>query len=169
MTVERRIRVGAWEITLRWPAPATGGPTEMTIRPHPDADPRLVSRGLTTGTLRAVPLPELTSDVLHSTSTRTPPVDEAREIRRMVEAAPRPGRKGRPDEFFALVAAVYSAYVDLGHSNPVHMLAEACDAPWRAAANWVHLARKKGFLGPTPERRPGGAPTPKTTRALGSR
>jgi hypothetical protein len=164
-----RHRVGAWLVEMLWPpGDSGGGPKEVRITPHPEADPVEVSRGITTGTLRAIPLAQTLTQLREeaeaeqradSVFQRDREIHFERPVRRIraaVEADPKPGRKGRPDAFFLAVAW---AYVWLNHwhtPNPVQQLAEACGVERRLAANWVRLAREKGLLTEATEGFPGG-------------
>ncbi|MDL4815117.1 hypothetical protein [Actinomadura opuntiae] len=167
--------VGEWRVALRWPRSGRGGPTELTIRPRPGADPFRTAEGITSSVLRSIPVGRLTQkmrrtsqhgrdDLVPGTGERADVV--ADRIRAIAEQDPTPGRKGRPDEFFALVAALYIWNVDHRFSNPVQQIAESCGSTWRAAANWVRLARRRGFLTEGRERRPGGELTPEGLRVL---
>lgn len=167
---EHREDLGDWEAVLWWPPASGGGPAEIAIRARPGADPEVVARGITTGTLRSIPVTRITEEMhrrVRKVKDDAGPSleDMARRIRDAVELEPRPGRKGRPDAFFADVAAMYAWYVELHYPNPVRMLAEACGLTWKAAARWVRLARVKGFLTAAAGGRPGGELTDKA-RAL---
>ncbi|MBO2455980.1 hypothetical protein [Actinomadura violacea] len=176
--VEQDLVIGPWQITMRWSSAVTGGPTEMTIKPAPATSSDATTRGITVSTLRAIPLTQLSREAraISSAVSRAQGGDAlaeaivcmAQKIGREVQENPRPGRAGRPDEFFALVAAVYSWYVDSGYSDPVRQLADACDCKWRVAANWVRLAREKDLLAPAVERRAGGLLTERALRILES-
>ncbi|MBO2457966.1 hypothetical protein [Actinomadura violacea] len=168
--------IGSWQVTLRWPASGRGGPTEITIAPRPGADPFQTAQGITSTVLRSIPLNKLTKkmraalDAEHDgglvPGTGEPADVVADRIRAATERDPTPGRKGRPDEFFALVAALYIWNIDNRHSNPVQRIAESCGSTWRAAANWVRLARRRGLLAEGRERSPGGELTPEALRIL---
>ncbi|GAA2143165.1 hypothetical protein GCM10009727_41940 [Actinomadura napierensis] len=147
----------------------------MTVRPRPGADPFQTAQGITSTVLRSIPLNKLTQkmrktsqyerdDIVPGTGE---PVDVvAGRISAIAEQDPTPGRKGRPEEFFALVAALYIWNVDNRFSNPVQQIAQSCGSTWRAAANWVRLARRRGFLTEGRERCPGGELTPEALRVL---
>ncbi|QKG23266.1 hypothetical protein ACTIVE_4909 [Actinomadura verrucosospora] len=176
--VEQDLVIGPWQITMRWSSAVTGGPTELTIKPAATTSSDATTRGITVSTLRAIPLTQLSREAraISSAVSRAQGGDAlaeaivfmARRIGQEVQANPRPGRAGRSDEFFALVAAVYSWYVDSGYSDPVRQLADACDCKWRVAANWVRLAREKDLLAPAVERRAGGLLTERALRILES-
>ncbi|KAB2385960.1 hypothetical protein [Actinomadura montaniterrae] len=175
--IEQRLVIGAWRVTMHWPAPIAGGPRELTIRPDPEASPESLEHGIAAGVLRAIPLPRITREVMamfrsmERTSEEGPSFEKIeRMIGRISNAAesnPRPGRAGRSLEFFARVAAVYSWYVDRGYPDPVRKLAQSCGCKWRIAANWVRLARKKGLLTSVPSGRPGGMLTDEAKLVLG--
>lgn len=165
--VELRFTSGAWEVTMRWPVSAVaGGPVEMVIRAVPGAAPEEIEQGITVEVLRSIPLAKVSrvardqasmvqrmarEDCFSETINRL-----ARDINRAAGSVRRPGRAGRPDEFFALVAAIYSWYIDLGYSDPVRKVEEATGCNWRVVANWVRLARKRGMLTDASPGRPGG-------------
>jgi hypothetical protein len=171
--IRRSTRIGAWQVNLRWPSLDSAGPVELSIRPGAGADPDEVARGITTNVLRAIPLAHLTEELrearrsvqgLRNEAVRIDGVAEL--IADTVREDPTPGRRGRSDEFYALVSALYAWHVDQRYPNPVKRLAELCGASWRVSANWVRLAREKGFLTEGHERRPGGTLTPKATAIL---
>ncbi|MFC6886434.1 MULTISPECIES: hypothetical protein [Actinomadura] len=155
--VERVTRVGAWDVAMRWPSLANEGPTEIRISPAPGIDPRRLARGITTGVLRAIPLSEVAGEVRglwRSAQEGKPDAERvrhslermARLVREAMQVDPRPGRRGRPDEFYVAVAVIYARYVDLRDPKPVRRVAELCGENWRTVANWVRLARQRGLL-----------------------
>jgi hypothetical protein len=171
--IRRSTRIGAWQINLRWPSLDSGGPVELSIKAGAGADPDEVARGITTHVLRSIPLAHLTEELhearrsaqnLRNEAIRIDGVAE--RIADTIRTDPTPGRRGRSDEFYALVSALYAWHVDQRYPNPVKRLAELCGASWRVSANWVRLARDKGFLTEGHERRPGGALTTKATDIL---
>ncbi|MGW2153900.1 hypothetical protein [Nonomuraea sp. NPDC001699] len=154
-------QVGPWLITYVWPDDAAqGGPIELSIKPAPGADPTELARGITTSTLRAIPLAQVIegrkklqtvnqqrhNSVLHAAT---------REITRMVEEDPRPGSRGRPDLFYVMVAFAYAIQA-LRSKSPVNALAQATGADRRTAENWVRLARERGMLSAPMPGMPGG-------------
>ncbi|NRQ38263.1 hypothetical protein HII36_41500 [Nonomuraea sp. NN258] len=164
-------QVGPWLVTYIWADDAAqGGPMELSIKPAPGADPAELARGITTSTLRAIPLAQAIEGrkklqtvnqqrhnfVLHTA---------IREIRRMVEEDPRPGSRGRPDLFYVMVAFAYAIQA-LRSKSPVIALAQAADADRRTAENWIRLARERGTLSPPTPGMPGGTWTPKAEQAL---
>ncbi|WP_173096960.1 hypothetical protein [Actinomadura verrucosospora] len=177
--VEHRFVAGAWEVTMRWPVPAAAGPVEMVIRGAPGAAPGEIDEGITVDVLRSIPLARISRAAKAESSMvqRTAREDYcsetidglARQISRAARSVRRPGRAGRPDEFFAFVAAIYSWYVDLGYSDPVRKVGEATGCGWRSVANWVRLAREKGMLAEASPGRPGGVLTERALRLLEAR
>ncbi|KAB2388865.1 hypothetical protein [Actinomadura montaniterrae] len=176
--VEHRMVTGAWEVTTRWPTMTTGGPVELVIRPSREANPESVEQGITVDTLRSIPLAKMTRDAremlnLMAKMEREHNFSEvidrmACQIQCVVRSVPRPGRAGRSDDFFALVAALYSWYVDLGYPNPVRKMEVIIECNWRAVANWVRLARVKGMLTEVSPGRRGGLLTTKAMCILES-
>ncbi|MEU9025656.1 hypothetical protein F8568_045295 [Actinomadura sp. LD22] len=176
--VEHRMVTGTWEVTTRWPTMITGGPVELVIRASREANPESVERGITVDTLRSIPLAKMTRDAqemlnLMQKMERECNLSEviegmASQINCAVRSVPRPGRAGRSDDFFALVAALYSWYVDLGYPNPVRKMEDIIGCNWRAVANWVRLARVKGMLTEVSPGRRGGLLTTKAMRILES-
>jgi hypothetical protein len=169
--IEQRLNIGGWQVTLRWSTAA--GPDEITIRAAADADLGQIGGGITPTLLRAIPLTRAKrvrrqldgaqSPRNMSVETSYPPERLAQYIRESVKADPRPGRRGRTDEFYAAVAAIYCLHVALESSRPVHQVADTCGFTWRMAANWVRLARCHGMLTEGVEREVGGK---LTTRAI---
>jgi hypothetical protein len=177
--VELRFVSGAWEVVMRWPVLATAGPVEMQIKAAPGAAPEEIEQGVTVDVLRSIPLARI-SRVAKAQSSMVQRVARedylsetidkmARYITGAARSVRRPGRAGRPDEFFALVAAIYSWYVDLGYSDPVRKVEEATGCNWRVVANWVRLARKKGMLADANPGRPGGMLTDRAVWILEAR
>lgn len=177
--VEHRFVTGAWEVTMRWAVPAAAGPVEMVIRAAPGAAAEETDQGITVDILRTIPLARISrvakaqasmvqrmarEDCFSETIDRM-----ARHINRSARSVRRPGRAGRPDEFFAIVAAIYSWYVDLGYSDPVRKVEEVTGCSWRGVANWIRLARKKGMLAEANPGRPGGVLTDRAVRILEAR
>lgn len=132
---------------------------------------------LSTRTLRSVRLAELqAAAVAHvrqdwekRESGRRPPKLEKRQRdlavwRKGFEAKRRPGRAGRGDRDYAVVAEVYVLAL-AGDTPVIHAVAEQLEVSPSTARNLVHEARARGLL-TTPERgRAGGGLTDKA-RAL---
>ncbi|GAA3171535.1 hypothetical protein [Nonomuraea roseoviolacea] len=163
--------VGPWLVTYAWTDDASqGGPMELSIRPRPDADPAELARGITTSTLRAIPLANVIEARKKAQATNQQRHNfvlhaATREIRRMVEEDPRPGSRGRPDLFYVMVAFAYAIQA-LRSKSPVNALAQATGADRRTAENWIRLARERGMISaPTPGM-PGGKWTPKAEQVL---
>ncbi|MFD1547184.1 hypothetical protein [Nonomuraea guangzhouensis] len=163
-----------WQVDMWWSSNSTGGPTELRITTN---DPELMARGITTGTLRSIPLADIArelksdlqrlsreQDIFHVLEPRT---DWAmRHIRQTVKDNPKPGRTGRPESFHLAIAVLYVWYVLMREPNPVQDLAEIVGADRRAAANWISLARKNGMLTEAAERQSGGTLTDKAVSLL---
>ncbi|MBO2446120.1 hypothetical protein J4573_03395 [Actinomadura barringtoniae] len=171
--IRRSTRIGAWQVNLRWPSLDSEGPVELSIKAGPGADPAEIARGITGNVLRAIPLAHLTEELREVRRTAQNLRKEAVRIDGVAELIadtirtdPTPGRRGRSEEFYALVAALYAWHVDQRYPNPVKRLADLCGASWRVSANWVRLAREKGFLTEGHERRPGGELTEKASEIL---
>jgi hypothetical protein len=146
------IPVGAWLVRCEWPPGHRGGPTKVTIEPHPDGNPEEIARGITTGTLRKIPLAQTIDFVNRAMDVSAQAYASGRTVERaiemiksMVEANPRPGSRGRPDLFYALVATTYVHRL-LTAESPVNWLAKETDTDRRTAENWLRLARKHGML-----------------------
>ncbi|MFP3963725.1 hypothetical protein SMC26_15485 [Actinomadura fulvescens] len=170
-------RVGGWEVRAWWPPGEHGGPRDLHIVPAEDAQPRDLGRGITTGTLRSIPLARLAVKVRELGPSPYEPTWDADDpemkprpeddryllggaldvITEHVNADPNPGRRGRPDIFHVAVAHAYAGYAETGYPNPVQMLAEATGVGRRTASNWVVQARAAGMLTQATERQPGGA------------
>ncbi|WP_431915230.1 hypothetical protein [Nonomuraea jabiensis] len=164
-------QVGPWLVTYVWADDAAqGGPIELSIKPAPDADPAALARGITTSTLRAIPLANVIEARKKAQATNQQRHNfvlhaATQEIRRMVKEDPRPGSRGRPDLFYVMVAFAYAIQA-LRSKSPVNALAQATEADRRTAENWIRLARERGTLSsPTPGM-PGGKWTPKAEQAL---
>lgn len=162
--------VGPWQVYAKWPDDSGGGPTELVIKPHPDADPEEIARGITTGTLRAIPLPQMVRErhkVKHAVLAEVTPVIKALEnnketmgwvlasMRDMISAQPRPGRVGRPDVFYACVAFAYTFALLASKGSkagPVSWLTATTKSDRKTVENWIKVARDRGMLS---EPRPG--------------
>lgn len=64
----------------------------------------------------------------------------------------RPGRHGRPDEFYRTVAEVYQELLAAGLRDPTNQIAQAVNYNRSTVAGWVSGARRRGYL---PTARPG--------------
>lgn len=169
--VEASAGLGAFEVVMWWPRGATGGPHELVIRPREDADPREVERGITTGTLRNVPLIEQTEAVRELLRKVEATVGDAevnesiRRIRKTIEDMPNPGRAGRPNEFYLWVSLVYAHLAKWG-DKPIQELADKVGVSAASVKTWVRAARNAGMLSEASESRPGGQLTPRARRLL---
>lgn len=137
----RRERAGAWEVTAWWPIGARGGPRELRIAPAQDADPVTVARGISTATLNAVPLVEMTADY----ATLSPAIAEARDkLGTWSEEANR--RRNRSPMFYLLIAAEYAGLVQSGERQPIQNIARRTGKSTEAVRGWVRTARNMGYL-----------------------
>jgi len=75
----------------------------------------------------------------------------------------RAGRPRIPDAALVRLAAAYSKKVV---RNPVEVAARACRISTSRARDWIHIARKRGFLAPADGTRPWGALTPEGEQVL---
>lgn len=174
--IEYRMATGAWEVTMSWLMSANGGPDELTIKPAPGAGAGATLPGITVEILRSIPLAQISREAMAMSNMvrRMEQEDFFSEvigkmvdrIRHSADSIPRPGRAGRSEEFFAIIAALYSWFVLLGYSNPVRKIEEATGCSWRAVANWVRLAREKGMLAEATPCRPGGILTGRAMRII---
>lgn len=171
--------VGPWRVTVRFPpdSPAGRGPTELHITLDGTADPQQARRGITTGTLRDIPLKAATEKITHArevvTHNRTNfysghEQDTSRAvqlIRQEVTDRPQPGRAGRPEAFYASIAVAYAHRAAVA-PDPIRWLAQQAGADERTAENWVRQARARGMLTPPRPGVAGGQPTDTATRLL---
>lgn len=149
--VEKSSEVGSFEVSMWWPKGATGGPQELVIRPKEDADPEDIARGITTTTLRRIPLTEETDAVrkfllsMESTMEKMEADSSIERLKRIVMETPNPGRMGRADEFYLWVAMAY-IYLSRWADNPTQQLSEATGAGLSSVKTWVRTARQIGIL-----------------------
>jgi hypothetical protein len=176
--IEYRMVTGGWEVTMSWLMSANGGPEELTIKTVQGAASEPAPQGITVDILRSIPLAQISREAMAMSSMvqRMEQEDFFSEvigkmvgrIRHAAHSIPRPGRAGRSEEFFAIIAALYSWYVLLGYSNPVRKIEGATGCNWRAVANWVRLAREKGMLAEATPCRPGGILTGRAMQIIES-
>lgn len=119
---------------------------------------------ITSRLLRKLPLGEMAIVAAHDIAQVA---GHARQWKPWVEtmaATPRPGRRGRPDQYYAQVAA---AYCDaLGHPTPVKYLATQLHVSPSQLRNLLNEARRRDLLSESPKGRAGGALTDKARRIL---
>jgi hypothetical protein len=174
--IERTVEFGQWEAVMWWPPGSTGGPAELTVRAKPGADPRDVERGISTGTLRSIPLTEgieemrqllqATDELRERMASAEGRVEEAiRYIKEVMETDPKPGRGGRSPVLYAAVALAYSWFTRWEH-DPIGELAKATHVGKQTAANWVRAARGRGMLTRPTRRQAGGRLTDKALELL---
>ena len=133
---------GEWIIDAKFQdVPEAPRLREITIRPARDWAP---PPGLTTAILRAVRIGELYQGVLAELQHPrfAPHWDVSPESE--FERAPRPGRRGRPDRFYAEWAARYVALVN--HPKPVARLAAQYHYSASQIRHFLNQARHRGFL-----------------------
>jgi hypothetical protein len=85
----------------------------------------------------------------------------AREVRT------KPGRRGRPQQFYAGVAEVYAQAWDRGSRHPTADAAKRLRVSPERARDLVREARQRGLLSPALPGRPGGELTDRARRLLG--
>lgn len=174
--------VGPWRVEVLFPrdpdSPTGSGPAELHITLDQEADPRDGRRGITTGTLRDIPLTAVMEKMQRIRAMTLPtladlpgsPREKAaitamEHIREEITNRPSPGRAGRPELFYARVALAYS-YRSVIASDPIAWLARQTGVEPRTAENWVRQARQRDML---TEPRPGvagGQVTEKATNIL---
>jgi hypothetical protein len=139
--IEVRKPSGAWVVTGWWPVGARGGPHELHIAPAPNADPLTIARGISTATLNALPLVEMTAEVAQA----APAAEAAAEaIASMSSEANR--LRNRSPLFYAQIAAQYAALTAAGERQPIQLIARHWDRSTEAVRGWVRTARKMGYL-----------------------
>jgi hypothetical protein len=143
-------RAGAWQVIAWWPPGARGGPQELRIVPARDADPQAVARGISTATLSAVPLTDLTA----AYAEVAPSVDQVADwLSSVQQEANR--KRNRSPWFYALVAAEYVALVEAGERQPVQVMAAQTGKSSEAVRGWIRTARTMGYLTGEPGRTTG--------------
>ena len=136
--VEIRERVGAWVAVAWWPLGARGGPQELRFEPADDADPAELARGISTATIHALPLVQMTAGY----ARLAPEVDKAKAA----FAGEADTRRGRSDVFYALVAQEYAQLAAQGERTPVAAIAKRSGKTTDAVRGWVKVARRRGYL-----------------------
>jgi hypothetical protein len=142
-----RERVGAWIAEAYWPLGARGGPTELKLYPADDASPAEVARGISTATIHAVPLVQMTAGY----AQLAPQVDDLATAL----AGEADTRRGRSDVFYALVAEEYVRLISQGERTPVAAIAKRTGKTTDAVRGWVKVARQRGYLTGQPGRTTG--------------
>lgn len=85
------------------------------------------------------------------------------------EVAPAQRRGGRPDRFYALLAAVYVARIAAGSRRPVADLAARRKLPTAVVRDMIHEARQRDLLTGGRQGAPGGQITARAEKLLRSR
>ncbi|MFI9598173.1 hypothetical protein [Nonomuraea sp. NPDC052265] len=170
-TYTRTLDVNGWKVVAVWRNDSPG-PVELHITPGDETDPQELA-GITTGTLRSIPLTEITREArevweatanMRGLGRSTATV--LRAVKDAIETEPRPGRAGRPDAFYVAIAFLYVVFSLQGH-KAIQRLAEACGVERRTAENWVNHARdKRGMLTASLPGKAGGQLTPKAQALL---
>jgi hypothetical protein len=85
------------------------------------------------------------------------------------QARPRPARKaGRPDQFYAKLAADYVQRIQGGARHPIKAMAGRRRVRAQTMRDWIHEARARGLLTAGAQGRAGGQLTPLADRVLKS-
>lgn len=141
----RRERAGAWEVVAWWPLGARGGPHQLRIVPAKDADPLTVARGISTATLNAIPLTDMTAAMSAEYAELAPHIDEmADRLSSLQRDADR--KRNRPASFYARTAAEYVALIEAGEHQPVRVIARQTGKSGEAVRGWIRTARSMGLL-----------------------
>jgi hypothetical protein len=130
-------RVGSWLVLAVLGDPHPGA---LAVLPAPDGDEQEVRRGITTGTLRAVPMSEIIADGRDSGS-----LAEAEYGRRALARLGSAGAE-RDDLYFALVADAYAQATALGDKRPIRTLALVAGVKPDTMRIHVREARSRGLL-----------------------
>lgn len=138
----RRVNVGAWKVTAWWPTGARGGPHELRIAPAMNGDAQAIARGISTGTLNAIPLVEMTAEA----TEKILPAVEALTARMDAIEAEADKKRNRSPQFYALIAAQYVALVDAGERQPVQEIVKQTSKSGEAVRGWLRTARTMGLL-----------------------
>jgi len=160
--VEYKKDVDGWQVVLWWPHGATGGPQEITIRPRKEADPSEVARGISTTTLRRLPLAEITrsmQELLATTDQTQQHVENMTELLRGTLA------EGVSVQYLAVLSAAYDYLVKLGQRAPAVILAQWIERSHETVRGHLKQARREGLLTIVPGK-PGGELTSKAKDIL---
>lgn len=125
-------------------------------------------RGLSARQLRQVPVGELHAYAMRDLRGAITGFPSMNAWKATLATDHRPGRRGRPDRFYAELAADYVALLTSGSKAPVKELAEGAGYSESQIRNLLHEARSKrrAVLTATPNGRAGGALTEKAKRLL---
>ena len=88
------------------------------------------------------------------------------QLKSWVRRQPRPGRAGRPDLFYAVVAMAYSSAITIDPNSPVMWLTRQADADRKTVENWIFQARQRGMLAETTSPRHRGGQVTDTAQKL---
>jgi hypothetical protein len=123
--------------------------------------------------LRAIPVGEIKRAIAAELRKLGRPAFLTPELRRHLRALskqyaaqPRPGRPGRSDADYAIVAAEYVALVESAHRSPTQAMADRYEQNAQTIGRWLHIARQRGLLTDAPKGRAGGDLTDKARRLL---
>ena len=131
--------------------------------PHPRRAQVTIYGGLTPAALQRFPWKSMLTiaDAALRTSPEETLADSGRRMNKAFgDAFPdpdrpqRPGRRGRPDEFYRCVADEYRQLRAQAVSDPTNQLGQRHGYNRSTAAGWVSTARSRGYLPPA---RPGRA------------
>jgi hypothetical protein len=150
----------AWDMTVRvaLDGPEGARAVGMSIDPVGDSLPRLPA-----DVLRGISWPRVLASGL-AAMDRPGVRDAFRSALDVFENTPRPGRRGRGDEFYLDWAA---RYVEIGGDTPVRDLAVSAGLPHATVAHFLDEARRRGLLErPEDPGRPGGQLTPEGKKLL---
>lgn len=123
--------------------------------------------GLTTRLLRRVRVGELLRTVqaeVTEESIQDPTRGNTTWAKKL--AAPRPGRRGRPDHEYLSLVLRYLTLIDKGDATPVATLARRAHLSESQVRNLLYEARRRDLLTAAPKGRPGGRLTDKARTML---
>jgi transposase-like protein len=149
---------GAWEVSGVAVAPSR----DLVDR---DAEPS-PSSAITRRLLRDLPLGGMAEELRRHVASH--PTAQRRHPRWVGQLDQRPGRRGRPDTFYAEVAHAYLELVETGTGAPVQELAASWGYSGSQVNNWLHEARRRELLTAAPRGRAGGSLTPAAVELLAS-
>jgi transposase-like protein len=144
----------------------TGSTTVELAKQAGDETPAAV----TARVLRNLPIGSLVSDLREGIFKTMEEGTHADEFRKFLagEFSRRPGRRGRPDAFYAEIAQHYVRRLEAGSLTPVRDIAEDLRYSTSMVNNWVSQARKRGLLTEAPPGRAGGDLTTRAAGLLGA-
>ncbi|MFH8588213.1 MULTISPECIES: hypothetical protein [Streptomyces] len=155
-------RIGAWKITMWIPfAASVGGPQELVIEPHEEADPQEVARGITSTVLRQIDTAGVWEKIQPARDLAIAGHGEIEEFRRKLAGLP----KGISDEYLALLSALYVRFVNRGVRAPIHVLEVWTETKQATLKGHLRAARQRGFLTKV-EGKAGGQLTDKAVETL---